>query len=54
MDLCLAADRRPGPRVSKRWSEQDGVDVEGMRMAARKAERTEGGEETDGAETETD
>ena len=28
MDLCLAAERRPGPRVSKRWWEQDGVDVE--------------------------
>ena len=45
MDLCLAADQRPGPRVSKRWWEQDGVGVEGMRTAAREAERMEGEED---------
>ena len=54
MDLCLATEQRPGPRVSKRWWEQDGVDVEGMRTAAREAERMEGGDETDGTETDTD
>ena len=37
-----------GPRISKRWWEQDVVDVEDMRTAAREAERTEGEEETDG------
>ena len=54
MDLCLAAERRPGPRVSKRWWEQDGVDVEGMQTAAEEAEWTEGEEETDETETETE
>ena len=29
MDLCMAAERIPGPQVSKRRWEQDGVDVEG-------------------------
>ena len=43
MDLCLASDQRPGPRVSKRWWYQDGVDVEGMRTAAWEAEQTEEG-----------
>ena len=54
MDLCLAAERRPGSRVANRWWEQDGLDLEGMRTTAREAERTEGEEETDGTETETD
>ena len=54
MDLCLAAKRRPGPRVVMRWWEQEGVDLEGMRTADRDAEQTEGGEETDGTETSTD
>ena len=54
MELCLAAEQIPGPRVSKRWWEHDMVDVEGMRMAAQEAERTEGEEETDGAEMEID
>ena len=43
MDLSLAADRRPGSRVSKQWWEQDGLDVEGMRTVDWEAERTEGG-----------
>ena len=54
MDLCLAAERRPGPKISKRWWEQDRLDVNGMRTAAREAERTEGEEEMDGTKTETD
>ena len=53
MDLCLAAKRRPGPRVEMRWREQEGLDLEGMRAAAREAEETEGEEETDGTETVT-
>ena len=51
MDLCLAAEQRPGPWVSTRCWEQDGVDVEGMRMADREAGRTEGGEKMYGEET---
>ena len=43
MDLCLAAKQRPGPRVKIRWWEQDGIYLDGMRTAAREAERTEGG-----------
>ena len=54
MDMCLVAEQRTGSRVTNRWCEQDGLDVEGMRMATQEAERTEGGEETDRAETETD
>ena len=30
MNFCLAAERRLGPRVSKRWWKQYRVDVEGM------------------------
>ena len=30
LDLCLTAERRPGPRVNKQWYEQDVLDVEGM------------------------
>ena len=52
MDLCLAAQRRPGSRLSKRWWDQDGLDLEGMRTADQEAEYTAGEEETDGTETE--
>ena len=34
MDLCLAAERIPGPRIYKKWWEKDRVDVEGMQTAA--------------------
>ena len=37
-----------------RWWEQEGMDLEGVRTAAREAERTEGGEDMDGTETVTD
>ena len=30
MDLCLEAERRPGPQLSKRWWEKDGLGVEGI------------------------
>ena len=53
MYLCLMVKRRPGPRVALRWWEHEGMDLEWMRMAAQEAERTDGGEETDGIETET-
>ena len=29
LDLCERATRRPGARVSRRWWEQDGIDLEG-------------------------
>ena len=29
VDLCMASERRPDPRISKWWWEQDWVDVEG-------------------------
>ena len=54
MHLCLAAEHIPGPRISKQRWEKDGVDAEGMRTEAWEAERTEGEEETDGTETDTD
>ena len=54
MDLCLAAERRPGSRVAKRWWEQEGLDLDGMQMEAREVEQEEGGEEAHGAATETD
>ena len=37
-----------GSRVAKRWWDQDGLDLEGMRTAVHEAERTEGEEEKDG------
>ena len=48
MDLCLAAKRRPRLRVSTRWWEQKGLDLEGMRVAVWEAEQTEGGGGGDG------
>ena len=52
MDLCLAEEQRPDPRVSKRWCEQDGVDVERMWTAAWEAKRTGGG--VDGQDRDRD
>ena len=51
IDLCLAAKRRPWPRVAIRWWEQEGLDFEGMWTVDREAEEKEGAEETDGTET---
>ena len=45
MDLCLAAEMRPGSGVSKRCWEQEGLYLEGMRTAAQETEREEGGGE---------
>ena len=42
MDLCLAAARRTGSRVSKRWWDQDRLDLEGMRTEDWEAELREG------------
>ena len=54
MDLCLAVDCRPGSRVEKRCWDQYILDLEVTRTAAREAERMEGGEDTDGKDTDTD
>ena len=49
MYLCLEAKRRPGPRVTMRWWEQEGLDLQGMRTSAQESDRME--EETDRTET---
>ena len=54
MDLCLAAERRPGSRVAKRWREQDIMDLDGTRITDQEAKQTEGEEDMDGTETESD
>ena len=54
MDLCMAVERRMGSQESKMCWEHDCLDLEGMWTAAWEAERTEGGEETDGTVTETE
>ena len=54
IDLCLVLEQRPGSRVAKRWLDQDGLYLEGMRTADREAERKGREEETDRTETETD
>ena len=43
----------PGTRVEIQWWEQEGLDFEGMRTAAREVDQTEGGGETNGTETKT-
>ena len=53
MDLCLAAERRPGSRVTNRWWEQDGLDAEGVRTVDWEAERMEGEDDTDRTHRET-
>ena len=40
--LCMAAKQRPGTRVEIWWWEHEGLDLEGMRTADRKAGQTEG------------
>ena len=52
MELCLAADKKPGSRVAKRWWQKNGLDLEGMRTADREAESTEEWEVTDRSEGE--
>ena len=53
MNLCLAAKRRPGPRVEMRLWEQEGLYLEGMQTEDREADQTEGTEETDRTKTVT-
>ena len=40
IDLCLAVYCRLGSRVNKRWCDQDGLDMEGMRTAVCEADWT--------------
>ena len=54
MDLCMVVKRRPGPRLTMRWWEQEVLDLEGMQTAAQEEEQTEGEEEMDVTETATD
>ena len=54
MDLFLVAERSPGSKVVKRWLDQDGLDLEGMWKASKEAKQMEGGENTDGKDTEMD
>ena len=51
LDLCERATRRPGARVSPRWWEQAGIDLEGARKRAAESttrSETESEEESDG------
>ena len=42
MDLCKRDTWRPGARVSRKWWEQDGIDLEGeKKRAAETTERSE-------------
>ena len=52
INLCLAADQRPGSRVVKRCWDQYGLDLKGMQTAAQEAKWTNRGEEMDRTETE--
>ena len=45
MDMCMLANRRPGPRVATRWCEQEGLDLEEIQVAAQETEQTEGAED---------
>ena len=35
MKLCMAEEQSLGPRLAKWWWDKGGMDLEGMRMAAR-------------------
>ena len=39
MDLCLAAEQKPGMRLSRRWWEQPNLDIMGIRSGYAVAER---------------
>ena len=41
-DLCLEAERRLGSRLSKRWWEKDGLELEGIQTVYQEVERKEG------------
>ena len=54
MYLCLAEERHPGSQEAKRQWEQDCLDLQEMRTAAREVEREEGDRETNGMTMKTD
>ena len=54
MDQCMAAKRRAGTRVSMRWWEHEGMDLEGMQTAESEVDQTEGDEYMERKETATD
>ena len=55
VDLYMAANMMPVPRVAMQWWEQEVLDLEGVHTAAQEAKRVEGGEEeTDWMETAKD
>ena len=49
LDLCEQSTRRPGVRVSRRWWEQEGIDLEGARKQAA-VSSTRSGTETNSEE----
>ena len=51
MDLCLAAEQKPGMRLSMRWWENTALDILGNRAGYAAAE---GGEETGAEESESE
>ena len=53
MDLCLIASRRQGARMSKRWWDQECLELEGICMAARTTELELGETEEEEAGGET-
>ena len=53
VDLCLSVKQRPGTRVTMRWWEQDGLDLERLWTEAREAEKTKGDEQMDRKDTAT-
>ena len=52
MDLCMASERRLGSQVANKWWDQELLDLDSMRTAAREGEQEEEG--TDGTATEMD
>ena len=43
MDLCLAAERNPETRLSRKWWEQPALDIMGIRVGQAAAEGGGGG-----------
>ena len=53
VDLCLSVKQMPGTRVTMRWWEQDGLDLERLWAEAWEAEKTKGDEQMDRKDTAT-
>ena len=51
MDLCLAAERKPGMGLSRRWWEHPTLDIMGIRAGQ---VAVEGGRDTGGEESESE